>query len=110
MFLVQGASGGLGLQLCQELLRRTAGTVIATCRQPARAHGLAELAALSAGRLHTRPLDLQAADDAEDGIDTVATWVGREWGRVDLLVNASGVLHAGVQVPGPTHPHTPAVC
>ena len=43
------------LQLCRELLQRTHGTVVATCRQPAAAAGLSELQATAAAGRLVRP-------------------------------------------------------
>eukprot|EP01052_Picozoa_sp_SAG31_P037504 SAG31_NODE_4853_length_2904_cov_1.876649_2_plen_210_part_00 len=71
--------------------------VVATCRDPASSAGLRSLhASDGAHRLHLRKLDLLANDhDAESGIDAAAAWVGAlGGGRVDMLINASGVLHS----------------
>lgn len=52
-YVIQGASRGLGLEMCRLLLERTAGHVVATCRDPdaSTAAGLRSLEQEAAGRL-----------------------------------------------------------
>jgi hypothetical protein len=52
-YVIQGASRGLGLEMCRLLLERTAGTVVATCRNPdaPTAAGLRAMQQVAAGRL-----------------------------------------------------------
>eukprot|EP01043_Picozoa_sp_COSAG02_P011466 COSAG02_NODE_422_length_22587_cov_10.209089_10_plen_145_part_00 len=52
-YVIQGASRGLGLEMCRLLLERTAGKVVATCRNPnaPTAEGLRALEQAAAGRL-----------------------------------------------------------
>lgn len=52
-YVIQGASRGLGLEMCRLLLERTAGKVVATCRNPdaPTAEGLRALERAAAGRL-----------------------------------------------------------
>lgn len=87
--LVQGASRGLGLALVRVLLatdRRR--RVFATCRAPATAGALAQLASLEQ-RLEVLPLDVTR----EESIAAAATVVRQRTERLDLLVNVAGVLH-----------------
>jgi NAD(P)-dependent dehydrogenase (short-subunit alcohol dehydrogenase family) len=87
--LVQGASRGIGLALVARLLAepRVAG-VTATCRTPDAAAELRKLAGQS-NALRLLPLDLEE----DDGPMRAAERVAAEVGRLDLLINAAGVLH-----------------
>lgn len=84
--VVVGASGGIGLSLASTILRRyPACSVLATSRAPTESTALAALAAEYPGRVSLAPCDL--TDPAS--IARLADHVG----RVDLLLNAAGVLH-----------------
>ncbi|GJP52896.1 hypothetical protein CLOM_g12059 [Closterium sp. NIES-68] len=97
--LVQGASRGIGLELARQLLQRSADShVIATCRDPAAAAPLRELQRSSGDRLTVFPLDV--TDEAS--IEGAARHVAATWGHLNLLINASGLLH----VPGTMKPET----
>ncbi|KAK3281122.1 hypothetical protein CYMTET_11070 [Cymbomonas tetramitiformis] len=94
--LVQGASRGLGLEFVTQLLRGSqalpslaGGHVVATCRNPEKAEALQELATSHPGRLTILPLDV--TDEAT--IKAAATAVKTKLGRLDLLLNVTGVLH-----------------
>ena len=87
--LVVGANRGIGFGVVKELLAQ-GHTVIATARQPARAHDLAAVAAANPGRVEILPLDL--LDAAQ--IDGFASAVQ---GRTFDLV----LINAGVA--GPDH-------
>ena len=87
--LVVGANRGIGFGVVKELLAQGY-TVIATARQPARAHDLAAVAAANPGRVEILPLDL--LDAAQ--IDGFASAVQ---GRTFDLV----LINAGVA--GPDH-------
>jgi NAD(P)-dependent dehydrogenase (short-subunit alcohol dehydrogenase family) len=93
--LVTGANRGLGLEFTRQLLARGA-RVLATCRHPARAQALNQLAGEHPGRLHVLPLDV--ADPRSHAA------LAQEWpllveeparDRLDLLINNAGVLHSG---------------
>jgi len=102
--VVQGASGGLGLQFCRQLLERrdlkarSGGRVFACCRNPSDSEGLQALKAAHGARLTLLSLDV--LDEAS--IDEAAQLVAHRCGVVHLLVNASGVLH----IPGQLQPET----
>ncbi|CAI5461357.1 unnamed protein product [Closterium sp. Yama58-4] len=98
--LVQGASRGIGLELVRQLLQRSSDShVIATCRNPAAAAALQELQSSSSGdRLTILPLDV--TDEAS--IEEAAGHVSATWGHLNLLINASGLLH----IPGAMKPET----
>ena len=90
--MVVGASRGIGFAMVEQLLRRTAGTVVAACRNPRKAHELSALAVAHPDRLHVAA-----------GVDVTQlatlTALAEELsqpplgGRVDLLINTVGVLH-----------------
>ncbi|XP_056148256.1 C-factor [Lampris incognitus] len=88
--LIQGASRGLGLEFCRHILRsRTPAAVIATCRDPDGAAGLLDLAARHAGRLMVLKLDV----NREEEVRGAAAQVKEKFGKVDLMINSSAMLH-----------------
>ncbi len=84
VFVVTGASGGIGSTIVEQLHERTAGTVYACCRDPSRAPALDRV----------RPVPLDVRDDAS--ITALPAAVGD---RVDALWNVGGVLHEGKRGP-----------
>ncbi|XP_068183946.1 uncharacterized protein zgc:65997 isoform X1 [Antennarius striatus] len=88
--LIQGASRGLGLAFCKHILKsRTSAAVIATCRSPDGAADLRVLAGQHAGRLTVLKLDV----DREEDVREAAARVKESFGRLDLIVNSSAMLH-----------------
>ena len=93
--LVQGASRGIGLAFVQQLLEQDRiGRVYATCRTPATA---AELQELAAGDERLAVLTLDLLD--ETSIADAAARVQADSGRLDWLINCSGILHDGDMQP-----------
>ncbi len=90
--LVTGANRGLGLEFVRQLLAR-GDRVIATCRDPARASALADMAAAQPQQLQVVAADLADADS----LQALAAEAGRVYDGLDLLINNAGVL-----VPGET--------
>ncbi|XP_058071690.1 uncharacterized protein LOC131220857 isoform X1 [Magnolia sinica] len=87
--LVQGASRGIGLEFARQLLERNEKEhVIATCRNPDGATGLLELKRRFMERLYLLPLDVTN----ESTIEASANSIRERYGRLNLLINASGVL------------------
>lgn len=87
---MQGASRGIGLELARQLLLRSADShVIATCRNPSAVEQLIELQQTYSDRLTVLPLDVTD----EGSIEAASRHVSRTWGGLNLLINASGVLH-----------------
>lgn len=88
--LIQGASRGLGLAFCKYILRnKNPAAVIATCRSP---DGAAELRRL--GEQHPDRVTVLRLDvDREEEIRSAAARVKETFGRLDLLVNSSAMLH-----------------
>ncbi|MEQ8662431.1 MAG: SDR family oxidoreductase, partial [Gammaproteobacteria bacterium] len=94
--LVVGASGGLGLALTRALLARSAHAVVfAACRAPHASAALTALAACHRERLVPLTLDVTA----EDTLAAAATAVAARGARLDLLINAAGILHDATLVP-----------
>ncbi|CAB1447178.1 unnamed protein product [Pleuronectes platessa] len=88
--LIQGSSRGLGLEFCRHILRnRALAAVIATCRDPDGATELRGLEAQHPGRLTVLRLDVSREED----IRGAAQRVKENFGRLDLIVNSSAMLH-----------------
>lgn len=88
--LVTGATRGLGLEFCRQLLGRGA-TVIAACRRPERAGALAALLAEHPDRGEIDTLDV--ADPA--AIAAFAERLGQRHRSLDWLINNAGMLVSG---------------
>ncbi|KAF3450204.1 hypothetical protein FNV43_RR06284 [Rhamnella rubrinervis] len=87
--MVQGASRGIGLEFVKQLLEKNEkGHIIATCRSPNAATGLAELKNKFAERLSILPLDVTV----ESTIEESAKFIQERYGSLNLLINASGIL------------------
>ncbi|MDT8439602.1 MAG: SDR family oxidoreductase [Wenzhouxiangellaceae bacterium] len=85
--LVQGASRGIGLGLVRALLDSGRfARVIASCRDPEHAEALN---AINDDRLTVRPLDVTQSDQLE----ALAAWLAGQGLRLNLVINAAGVLH-----------------
>lgn len=98
VFVVNGASRGIGLQLVKDLLERTCGQILACCRDPAQAKALQTLISESKSeRISTFALDMTN----QESIDAFARHVGLLNGRVDGLWNVAGFVGDGISTPGP---------
>lgn len=86
--LIQGASGGIGLAFVRHALSR-AERVFAACRNPEGAGELKAMAEWAGARLTLLKCDLLH----EPSIATMAEEVKSAVDRLDLVINASGVLH-----------------
>ncbi|XP_013860639.1 C-factor isoform X2 [Austrofundulus limnaeus] len=88
--LHSGASRGLGLEFCKQILKKkSSAAVLATCRNPDAAAELRVLAGQHPGRLTVLKLDVNLEED----IRAAAALVMGGFGRLDLLVNSSAMLH-----------------
>ncbi|XP_029484562.1 C-signal [Oncorhynchus nerka] len=88
--LVQGASRGLGLEFCRNILiNKAPGALIATCRNPDNAAELMSLVAQHPGKMTVLKLDVNREDD----IQRAAEHVKKVFGKVDLIINSSAMLH-----------------
>ncbi|KAF2317942.1 hypothetical protein GH714_041265 [Hevea brasiliensis] len=87
--MVQGASRGIGLEFVKQLLEKNEkGHVIATCRNPNEAKGLLDLKNKFSERLNILQLDLTI----ESSIEASAMSIRENYGSLNLLINASGIL------------------
>ena len=91
--LVTGANRGIGLEFARQLLGRGE-HVVATCRHPGKATSLNTLAGEYPGRLHVLPLDVGDDKSRAELLRELPLVLGDD-GRIDLLLNNAGVLHAG---------------
>ncbi|KAM6916692.1 C-signal [Xenentodon cancila] len=88
--LIQGASRGLGLAFCKHILKnKNLAAVIATCRNPDGAAELRGLVGQHPGRLTVLRLDVNQEQDVRGTADRVK----ENFGRLDLIVNCSAILH-----------------
>lgn len=88
--LIQGASRGLGLEFCRYILKnKSPSAVIATCRNPDRAVDLRALAEQHPDRMTILKLDVNREEDIGGAADRVK----ERFGRLDLIVNSSAMLH-----------------
>ncbi|XP_062375601.1 C-signal [Sardina pilchardus] len=88
--LVQGASRGLGLEFCKHILSfKAPAAVVATCRNPEAATDLAALAAQHPGRVTVLKVDVSREDDIKGAAEVVK----KSFGKVDLIINSSAMLH-----------------
>jgi NAD(P)-dependent dehydrogenase (short-subunit alcohol dehydrogenase family) len=102
VFVVNGASRGIGLQFVKHLLSTTKGEILACCRSPDTATGLQEfLSSITDGeqkqRIQLIPLDLED----QTSIENAGTLIRQKVGRVDLLLNVAGILGDSQTTPGP---------
>jgi NAD(P)-dependent dehydrogenase (short-subunit alcohol dehydrogenase family) len=101
VFVVTGASRGIGLQFVKTLLDTTQGTIVACCRSPDTANGLhsflSSLDDVKRNRIQVVPLDVENQDSIEQAAAKIRTTTE----RVDMLLNVAGILGDGKSVPGP---------
>ncbi len=82
--MITGASRGIGLEFARQYAA-DGWRVLATCRDPGRAEGLARLAAEAGGEIEVRALDVTRGEAVAR---LAAGWAGR---AIDLLVNNAGI-------------------
>uniref|UniRef100_H3AHF4 Zgc:65997 n=1 Tax=Latimeria chalumnae TaxID=7897 RepID=H3AHF4_LATCH len=88
--LLQGSSRGLGLQFCKYILsKHRKAMVIATCRAPDTGNQLRKLKGDYPNRVTILKLDVTREDEIKD----VADAVKEQFGKLDLLINSSAMLH-----------------
>lgn len=101
VYVVSGASRGIGVQFVRSLMERTKGTIVACCRLPDSAIGLNEyivsLPEIDAKRICKVVLDLEK----QDTIESAAATIRDKFHRVDILFNVAGILGDGLTTPGP---------
>jgi NAD(P)-dependent dehydrogenase (short-subunit alcohol dehydrogenase family) len=91
--LITGASRGLGLEFTRQYLA-DGNTVIAACRSPDAAHGLAQLTRQSKGTLSVVQVDVTDTESVRRSAEQVKS------PTVDILVNCAGAIGASGQTIG----------
>jgi NAD(P)-dependent dehydrogenase (short-subunit alcohol dehydrogenase family) len=84
---ITGANRGVGLALVRACLQQSGTQVMATCRQPAEAHELAQLREQYPDRLHMIALDV--TDEA--AYQPACSAALNTMGGIDVLVNNAGI-------------------
>ena len=91
VYVVTGASRGIGYQFVRKLLDHTKGTIIACCRSPSTATQLQNLMAEDPSfqqRIDVVHLDLEDPQSIQD----FGTQIKTKYTRVDMLLNVAGIL------------------
>jgi len=96
VFVVTGASRGIGKEFVNALMQRTKGKIVACCRSPNTASDLASMVSTS-DRVDIIQLDVADQKSIEDA----GASIQEKYGRVDMLLNVAGILGDGVSTPGP---------
>jgi len=99
VFVVNGASRGIGLQFVKSLVDRTEGTVVACCRAPESANGLNEFIESLDDPSRVCVLALDMED--QESIEAASAEIREKFNRVDVLLNVAGLLGDAKTTPGP---------
>lgn len=101
VFVINGASRGIGLQFVRELLNRTKGKIVACCRSPDTAENLHELLSSLDPKSRDRIELVQLDVEQQDSIERAGLEIKQKYNRVDILLNVAGILGDGKSTPGP---------
>ncbi len=87
---ITGANRGLGLELVNQLASRiSCETILATCRDPAQAGDLQQLAKRHSNKILVKPLDVNCIEEFEDFIGDLKTKESIH--NITCLINNAGV-------------------
>mmetsp|Transcript_10508 Transcript_10508/g.25054 ORF Transcript_10508/g.25054 Transcript_10508/m.25054 type:complete len:390 (+) Transcript_10508:223-1392(+) len=101
VFVVNGASRGIGLQFVKHLMSTTNGNIFACCRSPDTASALQEyLSSLSGSNMDRIELVTLDLED-QSSIENAGKLIREKVDRVDLLLNVAGILGDSKTTPGP---------
>jgi len=101
VFVINGASRGIGLQFLRKLLKDAEGRIVACCRSPDDASMLQDLL-LSLDKKSRDRVELIKLDmENQDSVEHAALEIKSRYNRVDLLLNVAGILGDGKSTPGP---------
>eukprot|EP00522_Entomoneis_paludosa_P009601 CAMPEP_0172447820 /NCGR_PEP_ID=MMETSP1065-20121228/7014_1 /TAXON_ID=265537 /ORGANISM="Amphiprora paludosa, Strain CCMP125" /LENGTH=523 /DNA_ID=CAMNT_0013199191 /DNA_START=170 /DNA_END=1738 /DNA_ORIENTATION=- len=89
VFVVTGASAGIGHEFVKQLLEKTKGTIVACIRSPSSEKTIAALD--DSGRLDVISFDLEN----QASIEKAGAYLRETYDRIDLLLNAAGVVGVG---------------
>lgn len=101
VFVVTGASRGIGLQFVKSLIERTKGSIVACCRSPSTAKGLNDYISSLDFASSRRVILVELDVEDQQSIETAASQISKSYDRVDLLLNVVGILGDGATTPGP---------
>ena len=107
VYVITGASRGIGLQMVKTLSQRVKGSIIACCRNPNDAtelHSFIQSTSSSSSSSSCTMIDVQLLDlEQQSSIDTLAQYIQQTYhNRVDVLLNVAGILgDGGSTTPGP---------
>jgi len=90
--LITGSNRGVGLALVKQYLRQQDTLIIATCRHPATATDLQQLASDNPDRVHIVALDVIDSASIQRAVNSVTQLVD----GLDMLINNAGILPGGV--------------
>lgn len=85
--LITGSNRGIGLELARQYAQQGEAQVFATCRTPASADALNQLAAQHPGRVHVIALDAADPDSIAESVRLVSAHTG----HLDVLVNNAAI-------------------
>jgi NAD(P)-dependent dehydrogenase (short-subunit alcohol dehydrogenase family) len=85
--VVTGANRGIGFEICRQLARRGL-TVVLTSRSEAKGRVAVQALREAGIEVDFHPLDVTSAAD----IESLAGFLSRRYGRLDVLVNNAGVM------------------
>ncbi|KAL7562276.1 hypothetical protein ACA910_014497 [Epithemia clementina (nom. ined.)] len=101
VFVVTGASRGMGLQFVKSLMDRTKGTIVACCRSPNTADQLLSYKK-SLNEENDRLVLLELDLENQQTIESAGSFLREKYTRVDALFNVAGLLgDGGKTTPGP---------
>jgi len=86
--LVTGGASGLGLADVQRLAEEGASVILTDVNDEAGTAAAEKIASETGQRVAYRHLDVSSADEWQDTV----TWIEKEFGRLDVLVNNAGVV------------------
>lgn len=88
---ITGANRGLGLELTKQYIARPQTRIYASCRHPAQAAELADLARLHPERLSLLALDVASDESIARAVAELSAWTD----RLDVLINNAGINPSG---------------
>ncbi|KAI0703321.1 NAD(P)-binding protein [Earliella scabrosa] len=90
VWLITGASRGIGLEMTRQLLQSPTNTVVAACRTPSKAVALKELGKEAKGTLHVVKIDIDNPESIRACADETTQALGNK--GIDYIVNNAAVV------------------